>query len=86
MRKLLSISGGTQKEVNLLNTPCVTIRNNSQWIETINEGWNILTGIDIEKTTNAITYWSPQTTRRKQIFGNGRTSDIIMEHLVKTFG
>jgi UDP-GlcNAc3NAcA epimerase len=82
--KVITDSGGTQKEAYLLNTPCVTIRNNTEWIETINEGWNILTGIDIEKTTDAITNWSPPKTRQNHIFGNGRTSNIIMEHLVKT--
>ena len=82
--KVITDSGGTQKEAYLLNTPCVTIRNNTEWIETINEGWNILTGIDIEKTTDAITKWYPQTTIRNDIFGNGSTSNIIMEHLIKT--
>ena len=82
-KKVITDSGGTQKEAYLLSTPCITIRNNTEWIETINEGWNILTGIDVEKTTNAITNWYPQTSRQNPIFGDGRTSDIIMEHLVK---
>jgi UDP-GlcNAc3NAcA epimerase len=81
--KVITDSGGTQKEAYLLNTPCITIRNNTEWIETINEGWNILTGIDIEKTTNAIKNWFPQTTTQNPIFGNGRTSNIIINHLKK---
>jgi UDP-GlcNAc3NAcA epimerase len=81
--KVITDSGGTQKEAYLLNTPCITIRNNTEWIETINEGWNILTGIDIEKTTNAIKNWFPQTTTQNPIFGNGRTSNIIIDHLKK---
>jgi UDP-N-acetylglucosamine 2-epimerase len=81
--KVITDSGGTQKEAYLLKTPCITIRNNTEWIETIDEGWNILTGIDVEKTTNAITNWFPQTSIQNPIFGNGRTSNIIMEHLLK---
>ena len=81
--KVITDSGGTQKEAYLLNTPCITIRNNTEWIETINSGWNILTGIDIEKTTNAITNWFPQTFTQDPIFGNGRTSNIIVDHLNK---
>ena len=81
--KVITDSGGTQKEAYLLHTPCITIRNNTEWIETINEGWNILTGIDIEKTTNAITNWYPQTFTQDPIFGNGRTSNIIVDHLNK---
>src|SRR5918993_1985706 len=80
--KVITDSGGTQKEAYLLNTPCITIRNNTEWVETINEGWNILTGIDVEKTTNAITNWNPhEKSFQNPIFGNGMTSKIIVDHL-----
>lgn len=83
--KVITDSGGTQKEAYLLNTPCITIRNNTEWVETINEGWNILTGIDVEKTTNAIINWFPQKQKnsRNPIFGDGKTSNIILDHLKK---
>ena len=82
--KVITDSGGTQKEAYILNTPCITIRNNTEWIETIDENWNILTGIDVEKTTNAIVNWHPQKTSTKNpIFGNGMTSNIIVDHLKK---
>lgn len=48
-KKVITDSGGTHKEAYLLNTPCISIKNNTEWIETINEGWNILTGIDVKK-------------------------------------
>ena len=81
--KVVTDSGGTQKEAYLLKTPCITIRNNTEWLETINEGWNILTGIDVEKTTDAIINWNPQKTLSTQnpIFGNGMTSHIIVKHI-----
>ncbi|HEX5187677.1 MAG TPA: UDP-N-acetylglucosamine 2-epimerase (non-hydrolyzing) [Nitrososphaeraceae archaeon] len=82
--KVITDSGGTQKEAYLLNTPCITIRNNTEWIETISEGWNILTGIDVEKTTDAIINWFPQNlSTHNPIFGNGKTSNIIVNHLKK---
>ena len=82
--KVITDSGGTQKEAYLLNTPCITIRNNTEWIETINENWNILTGTDVEKTTNAILNWHPRkTSTENPIFGNGMTSNIIVDHLKK---
>jgi UDP-N-acetylglucosamine 2-epimerase (non-hydrolysing) len=80
--KVITDSGGTQKEAYLLNTPCITIRNNTEWIETINEGWNVLTGINIEKTTNAILNWFPQKSSSNNcIFGDGKTSNNILDHL-----
>ena len=81
--KVVTDSGGTQKEAYLLKTPCITIRNYTEWIETINQGWNILTGIDVDKTTNAIKNWFPQKLTQNSIFGNGTTSDIIVNHLQK---
>jgi UDP-N-acetylglucosamine 2-epimerase len=83
--KVITDSGGTQKEAYLLKTPCITIRNNTEWIETISEGWNILTGIDVEKTTDAIINWNPQkiSSTHNPIFGNGMTSNIIVNHLKK---
>jgi UDP-N-acetylglucosamine 2-epimerase (non-hydrolysing) len=83
--KVVTDSGGTQKEAYLLKTPCITIRNNTEWVETISEGWNILTGIDVEKTTDAIINWNPQkiSSTHNHIFGNGKTSNIIVNHLKK---
>ena len=82
--KVITDSGGTEKEAYLLNTPCITIRNNTEGIETINEGWNILTGINVEKTTNAIINWFPQKkSSRNPILGDGKTSNTIIEHIKK---
>jgi len=84
--KIITDSGGAQKEAYLLNTPCITIRNNTEWVETIHQGWNILTGINIIETTNAIKNWIPQKLiTQSHIFGNGRTSHIIIKHIKEHF-
>jgi len=77
-KKILTDSGGIQKEGYLLSIPCITIRDNTEWVETVESGWNVLTGVDTKKIVKAVQDWVPSCTL-KPIFGNGQTSRTIKE-------
>ncbi|HKX20814.1 MAG TPA: UDP-N-acetylglucosamine 2-epimerase (non-hydrolyzing) [Nitrososphaeraceae archaeon] len=75
--KVITDSGGIQKEAYLLKVPCVTMRRTTEWVETIKGQWNILTGIDSEKIVHAVKRRPPTSNYSKSAFGNGKTSQII---------
>lgn len=68
--KILTDSGGIQKEAYLLEVPCITLRMNTEWVETLGYGWNVLVGTDRKKIVKALNESRPHD-RKKDIFGNG---------------
>lgn len=75
--KIITDSGGLQKEAYLLSVPCITIRRNTEWKETVDVGWNILTDTNTDKIVHAVRKWNPSNIRRTDVLGNGDTSKII---------
>lgn len=79
--KMLTDSGGAQKESYLLQVPCITIRDVTEWEETVKTGWNILVGTNTDRIVKAVRTWSPESSIQP-IFGNGDASKIIRDHLL----
>ncbi len=92
--KVVTDSGGLQKEAYLFSVPCVTIRKSTEWIETLSGGWNILSSFKRSEILNNIL--DPHTpsdgnTRKKNrtirlIFGTGNTSQIIRKRILSRYG
>lgn len=80
-KKIVTDSGGVQKEAFFLGKPCITMRDETEWVETVENGWNVIVGADAEKITRAINSFDP-TLERKSYFGNGtaarQMADLIL--------
>ena len=76
--KILTDSGGIQKEAYMLSVPCVTMRENTEWVETVEDGWNVLVGADYEEIVDAIEGFEGAG-ERNNVFGRGDASEKILE-------
>jgi UDP-GlcNAc3NAcA epimerase len=81
-RKIVTDSGGVQKEAFFLGKPCITLRDETEWVETIQNGWNCLVGADKSVICEAIQNFQP-TEERKSYFGNGNAATLLVELLQK---
>lgn len=81
-KQIITDSGGIQVECYFLRQPCVTIRNETEWQETVFECWNYLTGVNKDKIKWAILNHLPKPTLKNSgAYGQGHTNDLIKECL-----
>jgi len=80
-KKVLTDSGGLQKEAYYLHKPCITMRDETEWIETLENNWNFIVGADkdliLEKVKNK------EFGKQKDYFGDGKAAEKIVDFIYK---
>jgi UDP-N-acetylglucosamine 2-epimerase (non-hydrolysing)/UDP-GlcNAc3NAcA epimerase len=75
---VLTDSGGVQKEAYYLRTPCVTLRDETEWTETVEAGWNAVVGTDADRIVEAVKAVRAATDREHpDLYGDGHAAERI---------
>jgi UDP-N-acetylglucosamine 2-epimerase (non-hydrolysing) len=78
---LLTDSGGLQKEAFILETPCITLRTETEWPETLEGGWNVVAGNRLDELGALIQ--RPTSPLDAEPFGDGRAAERIVEEILR---
>jgi len=77
-RKVLTDSGGLQKEAYFSRVPCITLDEMTGWVETVEDGWNTLVGSNREAIIEAVKHFEPKG-KQRDVFGDGKAAERIVE-------
>lgn len=80
---ILTDSGGVQKEAYMLQVPCVTVRHETEWEETVQAGWNRLVQANPQQIVNTVNSFQVPASS-PPLFGDGNTAEKICDILMKT--
>ncbi|HOP48875.1 MAG TPA: UDP-N-acetylglucosamine 2-epimerase (non-hydrolyzing) [Desulfobacteraceae bacterium] len=82
-RFLLTDSGGMQKEAYWLKVPCITMRDETEWVETVESGWNVLAGADHDRIVNAVrTFTAPM--EHLPLYGDSESAARCLHALLES--
>ncbi|HEX2681059.1 MAG TPA: UDP-N-acetylglucosamine 2-epimerase (non-hydrolyzing), partial [Candidatus Dormibacteraeota bacterium] len=77
---IVTDSGGVQKEAYFAGRPCITVRQNTEWTETVDAGWNVLVGRDPVAIADAMLHFRPSGPR-PSVFGDGHAAERVVAAL-----
>lgn len=84
-RMVLTDSGGMQKEACFFSVPCLTLRLETEWVETVANGWNMLVGVEPERILMGLQKTTPSSNRGTVLFGNGQSAAEIVRILKESY-
>lgn len=81
--KVVTDSGGLQKECYILDVPCITIREQTEWIETLHNGYNVLaSSTDADKLYNTIMNAKIEDNNKINYYGDGKAAERIINEIM----
>jgi len=81
---IITDSGGLQKEAYFHNVPCITLRDETEWTETVEAGWNQLTGANAQQILRAWRRAIIPTNKQENLYGDGNASQRIVNILTSS--
>jgi UDP-GlcNAc3NAcA epimerase len=86
-RMIVTDSGGVQKESHFFKKPCLVLRNETEWIELVNNGTSKLVGADAERIRHEFLNFvdAPGGLDYPGFYGNGKTAEFILNEILLMF-